>query len=239
MYRLFWQQIPNTIITEVLCKCCDSKDFSFDGVVLDTEHAPFSDETTYNCIQVANLLNKQCFVRVTDLNKKFVRMILDAGASGIIFSTIETFDQALEATKYCLYPSYGGIRGQGLVRENEWGRKKLGSNKPILVGQIETIKGVDNCHDFKDLFDYFLIGPYDLSASLGKVGDFKCKEYEDAIFKINSKIPKEKMGYHIVNNIEKQYINNNYKEYPFLAFSTDVLMIMSSGENISKIVMQK
>ena len=43
--KLSWQQIPATIVSEMLCD-------DFDGVVLDTEHGCFNNETLYNCIQI-------------------------------------------------------------------------------------------------------------------------------------------------------------------------------------------
>ena len=55
----------------------------FDGVVLDTEHGHFNNETLFNCIQVITLSNKKCFVRVTDLNKQLIRMCLDAGVDSL------------------------------------------------------------------------------------------------------------------------------------------------------------
>jgi len=235
MRNMLWQQIPSPIITEILCVYCDSEDIEYDGVVLDTEHGPFSDETIYTCIQIATLAGRECFVRVTHLDKKLVRMILDAGATGIIFSTIESKEQTKEIMDFCKYPPKG-YRGQGLVRENAWGKKELGKAEPILVGQIETAKGVMNlCYDYiVESFDYFLIGPYDLSASLGSVGDFESPEYKDCIQTIEEKIPKDKMGYHIVSDIKKQVFENGYGEYPFLAFSTDVLMITGMANSISE-----
>ena len=81
--KLLWQQIPNSTITEILCNSV------FDGVVFDLEHGCYNNETLYNCIQVCTLKNKLCFIRVTWLDKTVIRMSLDAGCSGIIFSTIK------------------------------------------------------------------------------------------------------------------------------------------------------
>ena len=88
--KLLWQQISSTIISEIYAKS------EFDGVVLDTEHGSFNNESLYGCIQIITILNKKCFVRVTHLDKSLVRMCLDAGCSGIIFSTVETEKQAQE-----------------------------------------------------------------------------------------------------------------------------------------------
>ena len=160
--KLCWQQIPSPVISEILCNT------GLDGVVLDTEHASFNDETLYSCIQVVTLSGKSCFVRLIEPTKKSIRLCLDAGATGLIFSTIENVKQCQDVMNHSRFPDAGGRRGLGLVRQNLWGKKRLVSDSPLLIAQIETVKGVNNIDDIsKYVFDYYMIGPYDLSASLG------------------------------------------------------------------------
>ena len=224
--KCLWQQIPSTTITELYCQSV-----GFDGVVLDTEHGCFSDESLYECIRTIHLWEKASFVRVTYLDKKLIRMVLDAGANGLIFSTVESYPQAEEIKEYCLYPPEG-LRGQGLVRENLWGKIPFRQRTPILIAQIETATGVRNVPDIMLAYDfnYYMVGPYDLSASLGSVGNFDTDEYREAIRKIEMVIGKEKMGYHIVSDIQRQL--HLYKDCGFLALSMDTLMIL---ESISKL----
>ena len=85
---------------------------NFDGVVIDTEHGCFSNETLFSCIQVIKAKNKQCFVRLTEVDKSLIRFILDAGADGIIFSTIETEEQCRQIVEYSCFSPRGkrGLR---------------------------------------------------------------------------------------------------------------------------------
>jgi len=193
--RLLWQQLPSPIITEILCNS------TIDGVVFDLEHGCFNNETLYTCIQVCLLKNKLCFIRVTWLDKTVIRMSLDAGVSGVIFSTVQTYYKAKEYYDYCFYP-HKGSRGQGLVRENEWGNRDFKKRNPIVVAQIETQLGLDNISIISEVdFDYFMVGPYDLSASLGCVGDFNSPVYKAAIEKLKLKLG-DKLGYHLVKDIK-------------------------------------
>lgn len=187
--NLTLQTIPSPIISEILL---DSK---LDGVVLDTEHGCFNNESLFSCIQVITLLNKKCFVRLTDFNKQLIRMCLDAGADGLIFSTIEDESLGYKIISYCNFPSNRGIRGCGLVRDNRWGDLKLDTKKPIIIAQIETASAVENIDSLIQVpFDYFIIGPYDLSSSLFKPGDFESKTFKNYIDTIYRKIPLERLG---------------------------------------------
>lgn len=216
--KLLWQQIPSPMVTDILCNCK-----SFDGVVLDTEHSMFNPETIMNCIMVCTNKNKQCYVRVHPKDN-MVSKYLDCGIDGLIFSTVEKSYQGESLIDVCKYPPVGS-RGQGLVRENMWGRDSLGVNKVKLVAQLETVTAIDNIADIArcNSFDYYMIGPYDLSASLGCRGDFKCDTYTKAIKEIETNIHKNKIGYHIVSNIEEQY--SLYKDYGFLAISMDTMYL--------------
>ena len=86
--RLAWQQIPSTVISDILCQN------KLDGVVIDTEHACYSNETLYGCIQVVTSNNKKCFVRLGKDDKNMIKYCLDAGVDGLIFSTVESGEEA-------------------------------------------------------------------------------------------------------------------------------------------------
>ena len=94
--KMSWQQIPSPIITEILCKYAD-------GVVLDTEHGCFNNESISACIQVATLAKKHCFIRLTEISNTLIRHCLDSGATGLIFSTVETEEQARLIKKLSYY----------------------------------------------------------------------------------------------------------------------------------------
>ena len=224
--KLLWQQISSTIISEIFA------DSEYDGVVLDTEHGSFNNENLYSSIQIITLKGKNCLVRVPHLDKSLVRMCLDAGATGIIFSTVETIEQAQEIIDYCRYPNDRGKRGQGLVRENFWGKDPLQDSFPIVVAQIETKDAVDNLEDLYNMpFDYYLVGPYDLSASLGCVGEWENEKYKKYLDKINV-IPKEFRGVHLVKTQDIQ--SHDLSGYGFYALGMDTTMLIDSIKKLDK-----
>jgi len=237
--RLLWQQIPSTIITEIFCNS------DYDGIVFDLEHGTFNNETLYSCIQVCDLCKKKSFIRVSHLDKQVIRMSLDANCSGVILSTVESVEQASEFKDYCVYPfrrkkesfsaddrgvirrkhicETGGKRGQGLVRENNWGKDSLSFRKPILIPQIETVQGSQKLRDIAGLdFDYYLIGPYDLSASLGRAGDLESQDFIKEVEHIKN-IVGDKIGIHIPSNLEEEY--SKYKDWKFVALGMDTIFL--------------
>lgn len=231
--NLILQTIPSTIVTEIILNS------SFDGVVLDTEHGVFNNETLYSCIQLASAKNKKCFIRFTDLNKQLVRMCLDAGVDGVIFSTVETQEYGRDIINFCRYPLYNGRRGCGLVRENRWGDCKLAINNPIIIAQIETKLSVDNIHDITECeFDMYIIGPYDLSNSLGCVEDWNSSLYKEYISKIYEKIPSKKIGSFLPSiEIIKNFKQTNSNHPSLLIFGLDTLFIKMGIETIKGIIL--
>lgn len=218
-----WQQIPSPIVSEILCKSSDR----VNGVVLDTEHSPYNRETLYTCIQTIDICGKTPIVRLPSVDKDRIKLVLDAGARGIIFSTIESASgEVYRKLIQSRYPSQGGRRGLGLTRSNRWGLDNLITDSPFLVAQIETVAGV-NCLDeivSSNIFDYFMIGPYDLSSSLGDPGNFESTDFKQCVHRILEKIPSHKMAIHIPRDIREQV--NKYSSYAILALGMDTTFIV-------------
>ena len=220
-----WQQIPSPVVSEILCH-------NFDGVVLDTEHACFNRETLASCIQVIKLSKKKAFVRLTEVLNTEIRHCLDSGVDGLIFSTVEKVKQCEKIIDYCFYAPKGQ-RGLGLVRQNFWGRKNLIHPPPIIVAQIETKKAVKNLSSIVEYsFDYYLIGPYDLSLSLGQPGNFENKEFINSLKTIEETIPSKKLAVHIPTDIKKQV--KKYCNYGLICLGMDTLSILEHSNGILK-----
>tara|TARA_R110002020_G_scaffold89143_4_gene218309 strand:- start:634 stop:1320 length:687 start_codon:yes stop_codon:yes gene_type:complete len=220
---LTWQQIPSPLISEIMCH-------NFDGVVLDTEHGCFNNETLYSCIQVIKISQKKCFVRLTEISKSMIRYCLDAGVDGLIFSTIETEEQCEEIIRNCYYTPKGN-RGLGLVRQNMWGENSLIQPDPIIIPQIETKTAVDNLKNIvKYEFDFYLVGPYDLSLSLNIPGKFDNPEFLCYINKVNDILPKEKTAVHIPSDVKNQI--EKYKDCGIKCLGMDTIALLEYNKEV-------
>ena len=235
MLKLGWQQIASTTITEILCN-------SFDGVVFDLEHGCFNNETLYSSIQLINALEKYSFVRLTAIDETVIRMCLDAGITGVILSTVETTEQVKSFLDLCLYKRK---RGQGLVRENCWGKYPITNElrtrrdqRLKIILQIETCKGIGNIDNIvrdydNDIFGY-LIGPYDLSASLGNPGNFEYPPYKVRVDTLKKAVG-NKLGYHIVKDYE-QTLDLLPKETSFVGIGLDTLFLIDGAKKAAGIL---
>lgn len=224
--KLAWQQIPSPVVSELLCHTKVS------GVVIDTEHGFFNNETLFTCIQVIEGCGKLCYVRLTEPNKTLARACLDAGVDGIIFSTVETEEQCQKINEMCKFPRYGGKRGLGLVRQNRWGIAPLIAYPPRIIAQIETKAGVDNIKQIYSYdFDYYMIGPYDLSASLGAPGNFSNIEYLDALRIVKETVPIEQMAVHIPTDVKNEL--KKYQDYGIIAVGMDTTGLLEFYKEIT------
>lgn len=221
MKKFCWQQIPNTIISELLCNA------GFDGVILDAEHSNFSNHSLFECIQTIKLCGKKCGVRFTYADDQMVRSCLDAGVDYAIFSTVDSVQYCEKIINICRYPRYGGKRGQGIVRENMWGYKELDKSNPKIVAMIESKEGIEEIEKIVEFdIDYFLIGMYDLSASVGKVGDFEGKGFLKSIKRYKQFVPKGKAAIHLVRNYKNTTDYEN--DFSFFAIGMDTTILIDS-----------
>lgn len=226
--KLLWQQIASLHITDILSEYQHT-----DGVVLDCEHGNFSNSDIYSSLQLINRKNKKSFVRICDIysDKTLIRYCLDSDVSGLIFANIKDDHQVAEIIKHTYYSPIGA-RGQGLVRENFWGEKTLGINNKIIVLQIESVDAVLNLESilrYDNLISYYMIGMYDLSASLNIAGQFNEHAFISCIEKIEKKIPKDKLGIHLVKN----YDTSKYQNYNFVCYGMDTVFLLNALDDLS------
>ncbi|HEV2357337.1 MAG TPA: aldolase/citrate lyase family protein [bacterium] len=160
----------------------------FDFFVIDTEHASANWETVQTLSRAARSTGIAPLVRVTDNVYALTARALDAGALGVMVPHVETAADAREIVRCVKYPP-DGERGFGLRPAlTEYGQVSHAqamawSNAETLVlAQIESGRALDNLDDIAAVpgIDVLLIGPNDLSVSLGVPGDLMHQKMQDA-----------------------------------------------------------
>jgi 2-keto-3-deoxy-L-rhamnonate aldolase RhmA len=159
--------------------CYLAKNSGLDFVMYDCEHSNFNFETLHDAFITANAVGLAGFIRVPCGTKDYISRALDVGAVGVMVPMIETRAQAENLVKYAKYAPIGE-RGytSGCAHTDYRGGKhaevmKQGNEKVIAICQIETKLAIENAEDIASVngIDALLIGPNDLSVSLGIPGD--------------------------------------------------------------------
>ena len=165
-------------------------ELGFDWLFIDAEHAPFQYESIQKLLQTAGK-DLPCIVRIPDDRRTSIQKALDIGATGIIVPRVNTAKQASKIVKYAKYSPIGE-RGVGISRAHSYGLKfqetidNANDNISIII-QAEHIKSVKNISKILEVqgIDAVLVGPYDLSASMGKTGNLDDPEVLNAIEQIS------------------------------------------------------
>ncbi len=164
----------------------------FDWAFVDTEHGGFDLETVQDICRVARLAGLSPIVRVGDLQYSMVARSLDCGAEGIIFPRVEEPELLARAVSWTKFPPVG-IRGYGLAlhhldyEAHSFPRviEHMNQNS-LVVFQIETQRALDAREELLSVpgIDAVMVGPADLSISLGVPGEFEHPKLVDAVEKI-------------------------------------------------------
>jgi 2-keto-3-deoxy-L-rhamnonate aldolase RhmA len=147
----------------------------FDWLFIDGEHGPLETRELGEILQAVGH-KTACIVRVPEAAEVPIKKALDLGAHGIIVPQVNTAEQAASVVRWARYAPEGA-RGVGLARAHGYGvtfREYLSSaNRDIaVIVQAEHVRAVENIEAIVRVpgVDAVLLGPYDLSASLGKMG---------------------------------------------------------------------
>ena len=161
----------------------------FQWAFVDTEHGGFDLETVQDICRVSNLIGFCPIVRVGDMQYSLVARALDCGAQGIIFPRVESPELLAKAISWMKFPP-AGIRGYGLgPTQTEFEPLSftqvidhLNANT-MVVFQIETKRALDAREELLAVpgIDAVMIGPADLSISLGVPGEFQHPKMVEAM----------------------------------------------------------
>ncbi len=176
--------ISSPEVAEMVARC------GFDWLFMDGEHAPLSILEWQRQMQA---VGGRCasVLRVPSLSERDIKKALDIGADGIIVPMVNSAEQARQAVRWSKYPPRGQ-RGVGLARAQGYGLDfadylASANDEIAVIIQAEHIDAVENIEEIArvDGIDAVFIGPYDLSASMGKMGEVDDEEVVAAIDRVS------------------------------------------------------
>ncbi len=177
--------IPAPEVAEMIAKC------GFDWLFMDGEHAPLSILDWQRQVQAVGGRSAS-ILRVPEASERDIKKALDLGVDGIIAPQVNSAEQAARVVDWCKYPPRGK-RGVGLARAQGYGLDfadymENANDRVAVIVQAEHIDAVENIERIAavDGLDCIFIGPYDLSASMGKTGQVDDAEVVGAIDRVTA-----------------------------------------------------
>lgn len=221
-----WMQIPHSSIAEIMGQA------GYDWVAVDMEHGAIAGHQLPDLFRALELGETLPLARLAQGHPKDCKQALDAGAGGVIVPMIESAEQLVAVRNACRWPP-AGTRGVGFSRANLFGKHfdayREEAQAPLLVAMIEHIRAVEHLREIlgTDGLDAIMVGPYDLSSSMGLTARFEAPEFIAVLERIRTLCMEHGIpcGLHVVapdTKILKQKITEGYR---FIAYSIDSVFL--------------
>lgn len=169
-----WLFSGSPVATEILADC------GFDALLIDHEHSPGGVETAVEQLRAAAAGSATILARLSENRAAPVKRLLDLGVEGVIAANVEHVAELQEVVSAAYYPPLGRRGAHYTVsRAAGWGSDshrypRHAADETLVIAMIESVAGVDAIPYMAKIgrVDMFFIGPLDLSASIGRMGDF-------------------------------------------------------------------
>lgn len=222
-----WITIAHPSIVDIMASA------GFEWLVVDMEHTSIDLAQAHILISTIQANKMKALVRVSKNEEVIIKRVLDMGADGIIVPMVKNAQEAQEAVSYAKYPPKGK-RGVGLFRAQKYGLgfeqyKKWVDEELVIIAQIEHIEAVKNIEEIimTDGIDGIIIGPYDLSGSMGYPGEFYRDDVSQAIQKVlfTCKEHNKPSGFHVIESNPAKLQQKIAEGCTFLAYSLDFFFL--------------
>ena len=221
-----WMQIPHAAVAEIMGQA------GYDWVAVDLEHGAIGVHQLPDLFRALELGGTLPLVRLAQGHEKDCKQALDAGAGGVIVPMVVSAEQLSQVRDACRWPP-AGIRGVGFSRANLFGKHfdayPVEAQAPLLVAMIEHIRAVNNLDEILQVegLDAILIGPYDLSASMGLTTKFEAPEFIAEMNQIRNLCVHHYIpcGVHVVMPEPAALKQRIVEGYRFLPYSIDAVFL--------------
>jgi 2-dehydro-3-deoxyglucarate aldolase len=211
----------------------------FEWLCIDMEHTSIDLQTAKMLITTIQANNMKALVRVGKNEEVAIKKVMDMGADGVVVPMVKSKEDAQMAVDFVKYPPIGK-RGVGLYRAQGYGTKfeeykKWVKDEAVIIAQIEHIEAVENIEEILrvDGIDGTIVGPYDLSGSMGIPGEYYKDEVQEAILKVKLACEKHNKpyGFHVIESDPKNLQARIDEGCTFLAYSVDFFFLGDSARN--------
>lgn len=226
-----WIQIPHPSVAEIMGQS------GYDWVAVDMEHGAIGHQQLPDLFRALELGGALPLVRLAEGTATDCKQALDAGAGGVIVPMVDSAEFLIKVRDACRWPP-AGKRGVGFSRANLFGKHfdsySNEAQAPLLVAMIEHVRAVENLDAILAVegLDAILIGPYDLSASLGVTAQFEHPKFQASVQYIIGSAKRANLpsGIHVVQPSTQELHRRIDEGYRFLAYSIDAVMLREAAD---------
>lgn len=227
-----WMQLNSPDVAEIMGRS------GFDWVAIDMEHGSISRNSLPNIFRALELGKTLPIARIAEGTLTHCKEALDAGAGGVIAPMVMDAKQLKQIINWCRWPPKG-TRGVGFSRASIYGKYfdeyEKEAQSPLIIAQIEHKKAIDNLESILEVegLDATIIGPYDISASMGLSGKLDHPDVAKACQKVIdiSNVVGIPTGIHVVDADKNKLKKAIESGYLFIAYSIDAVFLNTSSEN--------
>lgn len=233
-----WVTIAHPSVVDIMASA------GFEWLVVDMEHTSIDLGMAHNLIATIQANHMKALVRVSKNEEVIIKKVLDMGADGIIVPMIKTQKEAMDAVAFAKYPPLGN-RGVGLFRAQKYGLgfeeyKDWVNKELVIIAQIEHYEAVNNIEEIisTEGIDGVIIGPYDLSGSMGFPGEYYREDVKLAIEKVLKKCKDNNIpsGFHVIESNPDILQQRIAEGCTFLAYSLDFFFLGDAARNGMEII---
>lgn len=224
-----WITLGHPAIAEIMAAA------GFDWLVLDMEHSVLELSEVQTLIQVLDGQQCPAIVRLTSNHPDQIKRVMDAGATGVMVPMVKSAADARAAVQAVYYPPRGQ-RGVGLARAQGYGarfqqyRDWLEDNAVIvaMIEHVDAVKAIDAILAV-DGIDAYIIGPYDLSGSMGRPGELDHPEVQSAIAQVLEAGQRSGKpgGIHVIEPNQDELRQRIAAGFNFLGYGLDIRILDS------------
>jgi 2-dehydro-3-deoxyglucarate aldolase len=235
-----WTSLGHPSVTEIFARS------GVDFVGIDIEHSTISQEQSQRIIAACQGNATSCLPRVASHNMEMIKRLLDSGADGIIVPMVSTPEEVERLITWCKYPplgkrSFGIARAQGYGSDFDEYTETWNESSSLII-QIESIQGVANIEKLMshDEVDGAMIGPYDLSGSMGLPGQLDHPSVAEACRKVIKACATsgKACGTQIIEPDRKNIEEAFAAGYTFVVLASDIFILWKWAERIKEFINQ-
>jgi len=233
-----WVSYAHPSITETFAKA------GFDFIAIDMEHSTISLSEGQRIIAASQSEGVPCLPRPVSHSNDYIKPLLESGADGMLIQMVNTPEEVENLIKDLKYPpigkrSYGVSRAQGYGFDFDEYISKWNQTSIFLI-QVESIEAVNNIEKLLsfDEIDGVMVGPYDISGSLGfpgKVNHPKVIEASKKVIRACEKFGKS-CGTQISDPNQENVKALFNLGYTYAILGSDLFILWKWAEEMKKII---